>query len=903
MKENSRENLAANKCVFQLKLEETQKLLEDQHLSSLQKFCHEVNQITNSETLSSVDSLEAGSHEEPFFLLHKEPSTSVLKNSDSSDLASLQSTHLRCFQNKLSFSKAQHINNWLINLDDPSIQNDKPFSDVSSQPTVLSSCESFNSKGKTPLAPNRSMDRATNAAESSVSFVCSHPVCVQDDKKSTCETSDEKTAGPSSGAFKLEKPIVTKSPNLKLRKAWTTTDSPKEKTALSDQGKYSELTQENRIPSLVPVAMPFVLPSDTQSASPLPKKSGHTQEINTGQCSFKLGEIKDVKEGKKYFNCYKQELPLFSDIFQATCIPHNSDSKDGQKIAGTLSNVISNYDLVGQHKKIKYSIHESSGMKFLKSILKKESKYEHDCFKALVLNQGFKLGNKKAAAIRDSIELTKEKGKSIEIPRIIKKLRWFDETGNTGINTGIKIEGNDSLKNKIDSAQVYSQPFYTETVSDSAANIIHVPACTDTKKLKDDSVSENVTSLEGFGTDQLPLKCFFPSGYNFAKQYWPAPEKKESKRPGQKGDCRTQKAGLQRGGAKVLRRTRSAKVQPGFLRTNRKGIIIRPQSASKANTFSQAQSKRIIPHPPPQPPSNIRSGKKLQVSQCQSRMPEDSETILAQNCFNPKHVLPAEYELSQWNQTSGFAFSDVGSDSVSVTPSLSCCSNCQTSAPRAHLSGTQKGTQRDGTLCCTHRGPDYEEGQETCNVWKRQHNILGQRGKAAESTVSRRKQMTESKGRIPFEQKRQNPDSVGQKFRGQINNFGQTIKLSSSEPQQATRGTSHVEQVSESTSEFLMAENLVKASVAEDEILMVLNSKQEQNPAPSFSERRPVSLCALSAEEQKVLKSIDRLNERLHYLQEIICKTPSIKNTLKTIPTLNRASSSPGIGSRLQREY
>ena len=60
-------------------------------------------------------------------------------------------------------------------------------------------------------------------------------------------------------------------------------------------------------------------------------------------------------------------------------------------------------------------------MRFLKSILKKESKYEHDYFKALVTNQGFKLGNQKAADIRDSIELTKEKGKSAETPKTIKK--------------------------------------------------------------------------------------------------------------------------------------------------------------------------------------------------------------------------------------------------------------------------------------------------------------------------------------------------------------------------------------------------------------------------------------------------------------------------------------------------
>lgn len=36
LKENNRANLATNRDAFQLKLEETQKLLEDQHLSSLQ---------------------------------------------------------------------------------------------------------------------------------------------------------------------------------------------------------------------------------------------------------------------------------------------------------------------------------------------------------------------------------------------------------------------------------------------------------------------------------------------------------------------------------------------------------------------------------------------------------------------------------------------------------------------------------------------------------------------------------------------------------------------------------------------------------------------------------------------------------------------------------------------------
>lgn len=52
MKENNMANLATNKNVFQLKLEETQKLLEDQHLSSLQ-VCNYVTNVLISSNNSS----------------------------------------------------------------------------------------------------------------------------------------------------------------------------------------------------------------------------------------------------------------------------------------------------------------------------------------------------------------------------------------------------------------------------------------------------------------------------------------------------------------------------------------------------------------------------------------------------------------------------------------------------------------------------------------------------------------------------------------------------------------------------------------------------------------------------------------------------------------------------------
>ncbi|KYO44975.1 centrosomal protein of isoform A [Alligator mississippiensis] len=62
--ENSTTNPDSNQLFFQQNLEEMQQFLEEQHLSNLENFHQEVNQITNSESLSSLDSLEAGEQNE-----------------------------------------------------------------------------------------------------------------------------------------------------------------------------------------------------------------------------------------------------------------------------------------------------------------------------------------------------------------------------------------------------------------------------------------------------------------------------------------------------------------------------------------------------------------------------------------------------------------------------------------------------------------------------------------------------------------------------------------------------------------------------------------------------------------------------------------------------------------------
>lgn len=129
-----------------------------------------------------------------------------------------------------------------------------------------------------------------------------------------------------------------------------------------------------------------------------------------------------------------------------------------------------------------------------------------------------------------------------------------------------------------------------------------------------------------------------------------------------------------------------------------------------------------------------------------------------------------------------------------------------------------------------------------------------------------------------------------------MNNFGQSVQLSSSEPKKTTRGTSNIEEVSDSTSEFLMAENLVKASVPEDEVLTVMNSKQLQKPNLALNKTQRFNICALSAEEQKILQSLNRLNERLH----LLCTRNYLqKSTHQKYLTNNITSEQPAKGQSL----
>nr|XP_006009485.1 PREDICTED: centrosomal protein of 126 kDa [Latimeria chalumnae] len=152
------------------------------------------------------------------------------------------------------------------------------------------------------------------------------------------------------------------------------------------------------------------------------------------------------------------------------------------------------------------------------------------------------------------------------------------------------------------------------------------------------------------------------------------------------------------------------------------------------------------------------------------------------------------------------------------------------------------------------------------------------------SAAARRKQMFDTKYKALLEQRRQIAGFAARKATLAGQNTMHTIQISpftsSSEPAQTMSGTS-TNKVSESTTQFLLAENLVETSAVEDEILGAMEITQAQKQAFLQHKAQRLGITALSIEEQRLLQSLEHLNQRLHYVQEAVGTNPSATSILQ----------------------
>ncbi|MEE6472909.1 hypothetical protein FKM82_009772 [Ascaphus truei] len=401
-------------------------------------------------------------------------------------------------------------------------------------------------------------------------------------------------------------------------KAWATPDpTAKEAVEIYRREEHKEPIHQTRI-SIKPtvgqlLATPVVLPcteserfasSCHDGIGTSTKKSKYSEDLNallsiggtdslTGTNNAEGYSMKN--DHPKCEPTTNQESLLHGNASQISSTTNTGfgvirDQKEDH-LRATLVHAYSNPGLRMQYKKARNNIAGKDGNRLLKSILKKDSKYENGYFRAMGISRTLHCGNKSTAPIRDSVELTKEKHLE-NLQTCNKKLRWLDEMDK------IMVE-----KESTDSTGIPKSQSSTEHIASMNKNNSNprVPKTTWAENYQGAPASMLIDRLEpSIGTPN----SVFSTGYHFIKQAWVLSKGEEISPAGYNHNSKIPPKGK----TKLVRRPKSAKQPLAFVHRNRKGTIIRPQSATEASKILKSQGKFIMPHPPPRPISgNVNS--------------------------------------------------------------------------------------------------------------------------------------------------------------------------------------------------------------------------------------------------------------------------------------------------------
>ncbi|XP_025023222.1 centrosomal protein of 126 kDa [Python bivittatus] len=955
----NRTNLGNGQLLFQQNLDEMQQQLQKQHFSNLQDFHQEVNEIARSGSVCSVDSLEAG---EPNGSCRAPSKTSSLSTQLESSVqhsegSKSRSKHLSA-EREDTFSKNQHVNNWLINLNTSNIQTTSPFRDILIKYNVVPSDEDTCSPDLKSSVPTSSEQRESErcASDGNLTF-----------EQNKTEDKSFLLNCPSSNIISTGDPLAADRLVAKLNKALTVPDPP---PAVSEQENF-ELSQNNKTSSAQTFS-PNVVFSNQQwnitsyySNSFLLNCMQKGKDIHAARCTEDIDNVAEVKD-EKSFDHVNVEASTFEEPSKGSTDQHkgNGEGKEAEIILPMpQGDVATNLSDLDQQKND--NMCERKVVKLPKSILKKESKYELGCFKAMVVNRGIRFGHQPVASARDSVELAKIKGKDGEAQKNSKKLRWFDEINRV-------VEANDDEKvsepsvSEIPQVQPQAPGFQIKATA-SKTNIRSIPSCLLNSVFPENNLENSQTSakLTSVGNSENAIHSVFVSkGYHIAKQAWMAPRNEEIIPLIYNCDPKNPKMNPRKGRTKMMKRPKSAKVPSSTVLTkNRKSAIIRPQSASEATKVVRAPGKIIMPHPPCKPIQSKKPDENPTDGVCQSSNLNKPSTD-AENSQSDKNLLPESQSLGRgYTEDPSTSGSSCHSHIATIRPSYSiytyepltkakCIMN--TIPPVAYCNNISRRSPifSENGLC-----PDRTPTDEEITIlWQGVHRALVQRDGAAgdsqhyaslcnnsnngdlqhtRSNVShitidggnlmsnmksgvrvnpifssqpsahfafaRRKQINENnenKRKALLEQRRQMSGSSGRKPSSAGQNISQATMQAQCmfEPVRVTGGVSNSDE--DSTTQFLIAENLVNA---EGEILAGLDTSQPYRQIAMRNRPPRQGMSTLSFEEHKVLQSLDRINHRLQNVHETVNKNPSSTSVLQTISPLVTSPSYMDIMPHMQR--
>nr|XP_020651662.1 centrosomal protein of 126 kDa isoform X3 [Pogona vitticeps] len=801
--ESNRANPDRDPLLFQQNLDEMQQQLQKQHFSNLQDLHQEGNEARCSESVCSVDSLEAG---EPNGSCVTPSETSLLSAQLDSSGHNSQEQQRRADEADITFSKNQHVNNWLKNLNTSAVPTTSPFRDILIKYNVVPSDEDTHSPGwkSSVLSTSEQTETERCASDGNLTFA-----------KNTREGKSFLLKHPSSGTVSSKSPPATDTAVLKLNKAWTI---PNPSPLVASQLVNSELQDNTLSPAQAPShhvatssSAGFLTIDRSTTAhysnsfllSCLPKG----KEAHAARCTEDTDYVADDKD-EKYVDHVNIEASLFEETHKGS-INQQKDNRE-EKVKeiifsvphGGLTSSFSEFD---QQRNDDPS--ERKVVKLPKSILKKGSKYEAGCFKAVVVNRGIRFGPQPVSAARDSVELAKIKGKDADIQKNGKKLRWFDEIDQAE-DANDEEKCSEQSVTEITESQLQS-PSFQITGTTSGINLTNSSSYTLNSAFlenpeENSEKSAKLSTVGGAERDNVMQNAFLSPGYHVAKEAWMAPRTEEIIPILYNGDPKNPKTNPRKGRMKIVKRPKSAKAQPSASITkNRKGTIIRPQSANEATKVIKTQG-------------------------------DSQHNAAVCNNTNNRDLQPTRPNVAHITIDGG------------------------------NLIGNIKSGVRANAA--------FSSQPSTSVAFARRKQIIENNANKRKALLEQRRQMAASAG--------QKPNAVGE-------SMAQAVKRAQSQcAYEQVGGIGSSEEVSDSMKQFLLAENLVNLSATESEILTGLDTAHPYNQTKVLNRPLQQGMSVLSFEEHKVLQSLDRINQRLHDVQEKMNRNPASTGVFQTISPL-----------------
>lgn len=310
-----------------------------------------------------------------------------------------------------------------------------------------------------------------------------------------------------------------------------------------------------------------------------------TADVNTASLRFGNPALKAVESESSFQSCKKK--PDGATVLQRETKPKDYEKENKRVDPSNFPNGCSDRTVATMPKSSKTpedsdrtsnepatgcSAPKCADVRFLKGILKKNSKFVVGDAKFTYTPNHFVFTKEVAMSIRDSMELAKTK--AVEPENMKKKLRWFDE-----------VNGNDQESEE----RIKKDAGMQTLTKNKPTHPFQLPSTDHQQELHRLGHSNAPRGISKTTSSTL-------DGPSSTRQAWADLRAQEDPTE----EAKVQRVGPRVAGSRVPRRVRSAKTVsgPGLSRA-RKGTMIRPQSAIEAQRVVITQGKTMVPRPPP----------------------------------------------------------------------------------------------------------------------------------------------------------------------------------------------------------------------------------------------------------------------------------------------------------------